>query len=100
MRLLGSATCQALAGFAPNAHARAKNTVVNFLSRATPGLTAPPLVMGRARSSWVVDLADAHVPITALVAAAGVDSLHALSRLMPHLGIAGKQLVGSGNRAR
>lgn len=56
--------------------------MVNFLARTHPSLTAPPLVMGRAWASWIVELVDARTPLTVLAAAAGVDSLHALSRLM------------------
>ncbi len=70
--------------FRPDAAARGKNTVTNFLSRARLQPDAPRLSMGRARASWIVDLVDERIPLTALVAAAGVESLHALSRLMPY----------------
>ena len=58
--------------------------MVNFVDRARPSLSAPRLVMGRARATWIVELVDAGSPITVLVAAAGVESLHALSRFMPY----------------
>jgi hypothetical protein len=69
--------------FRPGAE-RGKNLVTNFLARTRRSPTAPTLSMGRARSTWIVDLVDANVRLTALVAAAGVDSLHAFSRLMPY----------------
>lgn len=100
-RILAEAATSLPAGswlFRPDAHARAKNTVVNFLARATASLTAPPLVMGRARASWIVELVDANVPLTALVAASGVDSLHALSRLMPHFTVLSAQQAATALR--
>ena len=86
-RVLAEQAGQAPAGgwlVRPDADARAKNTITNFLARTrTPPGTAR-LVMARARASWIVELVDAGVPLTALVAAAGVESLHALSRFMPY----------------
>lgn len=86
-RVLAEAVERVPAGgwlFRPEAAARTKNTVVNFIDRAKPSLSAPRLVMGRARAAWIVELVDAGTPITVLVAAAGIESLHALSRFMPH----------------
>jgi hypothetical protein len=68
----------------PEAQTRGKNTVANFLARAHTPLGAPRLSMGRARSTWIVELVDANIPLTTLIAAAGVDTLHGLSRLMPY----------------
>lgn len=74
--------------FRPDAHTRGKNLVSNFLARTKSNATAPNLSMGRARATWIVELVDANVPLTVLVAAAGVDSLHAFSRLMPYFSTA------------
>lgn len=41
--------------------------------------------MGRLRSTWLVGLFNDRVPITVIVAAAGVDTLHGLSRILPFL---------------
>ncbi|WP_326770760.1 hypothetical protein OG978_44485 (plasmid) [Streptomyces sp. NBC_01591] len=41
--------------------------------------------MGRLRSTWLVDLFESRVPITVIVAAAGVDTLHGFSRILPFL---------------
>jgi hypothetical protein len=41
--------------------------------------------MARLRATWLVELLETDVPISAIVANAGVDSLHALSRLMPYV---------------
>ncbi|MFJ5614668.1 hypothetical protein ACIQCJ_35480 [Streptomyces sp. NPDC093221] len=41
--------------------------------------------MARLRSTWLVDLFDSGVPITVIVAAAGVTTLHGLSRVLPFL---------------
>jgi hypothetical protein len=75
--------------FRPDATARSTNTVTNFLDRTRPSTEALRLVMGRARATWIVELINAQVPLPVLVAAAGVDSLHALSRLMPHVAVVG-----------
>ncbi|WP_245173080.1 hypothetical protein [Streptomyces aureus] len=41
--------------------------------------------MGRLRSTWLVELFEERLPITVIVAAAGVDTLHGLSRILPFL---------------
>lgn len=71
--------------FRPNCHSRGTNTVTNFLARTKPGQGSPRLVMGRLRSTWLVDLFESRVPITVIVAAAGVDTFHGLSRILPFL---------------
>lgn len=86
--------------FRPGAE-RGKNLVTNFLARTRRSPTAPTLSMGRARSTWIVELVDANVRLTSLVAAAGVDSLHAFSRLLPYFKVspaheAAKALRGDG----
>ncbi|WP_432058190.1 hypothetical protein [Streptomyces sp. bgisy022] len=69
--------------FRPRSQARAKNTVTNFLARTAKDPACPPLVQGRARATWLVGLIDDGVRLPVIVAAAGVDTLHALSRIMP-----------------
>ncbi|WP_254885669.1 hypothetical protein [Streptomyces sp. NA02950] len=71
--------------FRPNCHSRGTNTVTNFLARTKPDPGSPRLSMGRLRSTWLVDLFESRVPITVIVAAAGVDTLHGLSRILPFL---------------
>ncbi|MEZ0106331.1 hypothetical protein ABH920_000312 [Catenulispora sp. EB89] len=71
--------------FRPESTARAKNTVTNFLARTKTSAAVPRLSMGRLRATWLVDLIDSGVALPTIVAAAGVDSLHALSRLMPYV---------------
>lgn len=75
----GTASCL----FRPRSQARAKNTVTNFLARTAKDPACPPLVQGRARATWLVGLIDEGVRLPVIVAAAGVDTLHALSRIMP-----------------
>lgn len=71
--------------FRPSSHGRGTNTVTNFLCRTKPSQDVPRLVMGRLRSTWLVGLFNDRVPITVIVAAAGVDTLHGLSRILPFL---------------
>lgn len=71
--------------FRPNCHSRGTNTVTNFLSRTKPSDDVPRLAMGHLRSTWPVDLFESRVPITVIVAAAGVDTLHGPSRILPFL---------------
>ncbi|MFE2541857.1 hypothetical protein [Actinacidiphila glaucinigra] len=71
--------------FRPNCHSRGTNTVTNFLSRTKPGQGVPRLVMGRLRATWLLALFEERLPITVIVAAAGVDTLHGLSRILPYL---------------
>ncbi|MFF7473366.1 hypothetical protein [Streptomyces sp. NPDC008092] len=82
-RLDASGTARYL--FRPNCHSRGTNTVTNFLARAQPSPDVPRLVMGRLRSTWLVELFEERLPITVIVAAAGVDTLHGLSRILPFL---------------
>jgi len=86
-RVLADLAAQADAGtwfFRPKATARAKNSVTNFLARTRTPPGIPRLVMARARASWIVEHVDANTPLSVLIAAAGVDTLHALSRFMPY----------------
>lgn len=71
--------------FRPHAHARAKNTVTNFLARTVKDPTCPPMVQGRARVTWLVGLVDEDLPLSVILAASGVETLHSLSRLLPYL---------------
>ncbi|SCK15230.1 hypothetical protein [Streptomyces sp. WMMB 322] len=71
--------------FRPSSLARGANTVTNFLDRTKRSQDVPRLVMGRLRSTWLATLFNERVPITVIVAAAGVDTLHGLSRVLPFL---------------
>ncbi|MFG2027180.1 hypothetical protein [Streptomyces sp. NPDC048825] len=82
-RLDTTGTAQYL--FRPNCFSRGTNTVTNFLDRTKPSSEVPRLVMGRLRSTWLVELFEERLPITVIVAAAGVDTLHGLSRILPFL---------------
>lgn len=69
--------------FRANAAVRGGNIVTNFLARthAAPGV--PPLKTARLRATWLVGLIEAGVPLTVIVSAAGLDTLHSLTRLLP-----------------
>ncbi|MBA4862876.1 hypothetical protein H1V43_16025 [Streptomyces sp. PSKA54] len=82
-RLSTDGTAQYL--FRPNCYSRGTNTVTNFLARTQPSTNVPRLVMGRLRSTWLLELFEEQLPITVIVAAAGVDTLHGLSRILPFL---------------
>jgi len=71
--------------FRPGAHARAKNTVTNFLARTTKDPASPPLQVGRARATWLVGLIDEGLPLPVILAAAGMETLHGLTRVLPYL---------------
>lgn len=71
--------------FRPEAAARGKNTVTNFLSRTHPSPDTPTLVVGRLRVTWLIELMNACLPLPVILAASGLDTLHGLSRLIPHL---------------
>ncbi|MFF5700913.1 hypothetical protein ACFY7H_00095 [Streptomyces sp. NPDC012794] len=77
--------------FRPGCQARGSNTVTDLIYRATRDPRVPRLVMGRCRATWLVDRMNIPIPLTVLLAAAGLDSLHALSRLVPHLKTIGAQ---------
>jgi hypothetical protein len=76
--------------FRPNA-VRAKNLVSNFLARAHRGPTTPPVKLGRLRNTWIVEHLAAGTPLPVLVAAAGLDGLSSLDRLLPHLPVVGAE---------
>lgn len=82
-RLAANGTAQYL--FRPNCFSRGTNTVTNFLARTQQNPHVPRLVMGRLRSTWLAELFEERLPITVIVAAAGVDTLHGLSRILPFL---------------
>lgn len=71
--------------FRHGCHTRSKNTVTNFLARTHRSPGTPALRMGRLRAGWLVELIEANLPLTVLLAASGVDSLHGLSRVLPHV---------------
>ncbi|MCP2340659.1 hypothetical protein [Actinomadura rupiterrae] len=71
--------------FRPRSGARGKNTVTNFLARCHHAPSTPTLVMGRLRATWLVELIEQCVPLPVIVAAAGLDTLHGLSRILPHV---------------
>ncbi|MEV5573430.1 hypothetical protein AB0L06_25590 [Spirillospora sp. NPDC052269] len=70
--------------FRPTATARGGNLITNFTARAhwQPGV--PPLKTSRLRATWLVTLIDDGVPLDVIVAAAGLETLHSLTRLLPH----------------
>lgn len=82
--LAAAATSRPCYLFRPHAHARDKNTVGNFVARTHKVPGCPPLIQARARSTWLIDLINAQLPLPVLVAAAGVETLHALSRFLPY----------------
>ncbi|MGW1225894.1 hypothetical protein [Streptomyces sp. NPDC002530] len=65
--------------------ARTSNTVTDLVYRAARDPRTPRLVMGRCRATWLVERMNIPIPLPVLLAAAGLDSLHALSRLLPYL---------------
>ncbi|MFF2353819.1 hypothetical protein ACFVVL_29055 [Kitasatospora sp. NPDC058115] len=71
--------------FRPGALARAKNTVTNFLARTVPDPACPPLQLGRARATWLVGLIDEGLPLPVILASAGLETLHGLTRVLPFL---------------
>ncbi|WP_207934353.1 hypothetical protein [Actinomadura sp. KC06] len=72
--------------FRPGATRRGGNLVTNFLSRAHPTSRTPVLKTSRLRATWLAALIEAGLPLTVIVSAAGLETLHGLSRLMPHIG--------------
>ncbi|MDQ0934084.1 hypothetical protein [Streptomyces turgidiscabies] len=81
----GSATSSLRYLFRPGSHARGTNTVTNFLARAKKPPGAPPLVMGRARATWLVDAVEARMHLPTLMAAAGLTTLRSIDRILPHV---------------
>lgn len=71
--------------FRPGASKRAGNIVTNFISRTHPAPGTPHLKTTRLRSTWLVSLIEAGLPLHVIVTAGGLTSLHALSRLMPYV---------------
>ncbi|MEW1637600.1 hypothetical protein AB0469_26460 [Streptomyces sp. NPDC093801] len=71
--------------FRPASFARKSNTVTDLVYRAAHDPRVPRLVMGRCRATWLIERMDACIPLPVLLASAGLDSLHALSRLLPFL---------------
>ncbi|MBB5122742.1 hypothetical protein AF335_05015 [Streptomyces eurocidicus] len=71
--------------FRPACFSRGSNTVTDLIYRATPDARVPRLVLGRCRATWLVERMDIPLPLPVLLAAAGLDSLHALSRFLPYL---------------
>ncbi|MFJ9212616.1 hypothetical protein [Streptomyces sp. NPDC102264] len=65
--------------FRPTSMSRGSNTVTNFISRARRDTKVPRLVLGRCRATWLVDRMNIPIPLPVLLAAAGLDSLHAFS---------------------
>lgn len=71
--------------FRPSSHARGTNTVTNFLARAKKPPGTPPLVIGRARATWLVDAIEARMHLPTLMAAAGLTTLRSIDRVLPHV---------------
>ncbi|MFD9891551.1 hypothetical protein ACFWY9_19620 [Amycolatopsis sp. NPDC059027] len=70
---------------------RAKNLVSNLLGRAHRSPTTPPVKVARMRDTWLAEHLAAGTPLPVLVAAAGLDGLSSLDRLLPHLPQVGAQ---------
>nr|WSX50864.1 hypothetical protein OG409_19075 [Streptomyces sp. NBC_00974] len=71
--------------FRPSSHTRGANTVTHFLARVKFSPGTPPLVMGRARATWLVDAVEARMHLPTLMAAAGLTTLRSIDRIMPHV---------------
>lgn len=71
--------------FRPHSHARGTNTVTNFLARAKRSPGTPPLVMGRARATWLVDAVEARMHLATLMAATGLTTLRSIDRILPYV---------------
>ncbi|MBT2478756.1 hypothetical protein [Streptomyces sp. ISL-94] len=71
--------------FRPNSYTRGANTVTHFLARAKFSPGTPPLVMGRARATWLVDAIEARMHLPTLMAAAGLTTLRSIDRIMPYV---------------
>lgn len=71
--------------FRPSSHARGTNTVTNFLARTKIPPGCPPLVMGRARATWLVDAVEARMHLPTLMAAAGLTTLRSIDRVLPYV---------------
>ncbi len=71
--------------FRPSGYARNPNTVTNFIARTKASPGTPPLVMGRARATWLVDAIEARMHLPTLMAAAGLTTLRSIDRIMPYV---------------
>lgn len=71
--------------FRPSGYARNPNTVTNFIARTKTSPGTPPLVMGRARATWLVDAIEARMHLPTLMAAAGLTTLRSIDRIMPYV---------------
>lgn len=71
--------------FRPGSHTRGTNTVTNFLARTKKPPGTPPLVIGRARATWLVDAIEARMHLPTLMAAAGLTTLRSIDRVLPHV---------------
>lgn len=76
--------------FRPNA-VRAKNLISNLIGRAHRSPTTPPIKISRLRDTWLAEHLAAGTPLPVVVAAAGLDGLSSLDRLLPHLPIVGAE---------
>ncbi|MEO5876280.1 MAG: hypothetical protein ABIS86_21745 [Streptosporangiaceae bacterium] len=70
--------------FRPDAANRGGNLVTNFLSRAHPAASTPAMKTTRLRTTWLVGLIDAGLPLPVIISAAGLETLHGLSRILPY----------------
>lgn len=71
--------------FRPNAASRGGNLVTNFIARTHPAPGTPPLKTTRLRATWLVGLIETGLPLQVIIAAAGLETLHSLSRILPYL---------------
>lgn len=60
----------------------AKNTISNYVTKFAKPELCPPLSAQRCRATWIVQHLTDRTPVAVLIAAAGVDTLHALSRYL------------------
>ncbi|WP_165969120.1 tyrosine-type recombinase/integrase [Actinomadura sp. KC06] len=83
--LVANLSAQATWLFQPNVERRNTSLVSNLVSRARKAPDAPPVRASRLRATWLTDLIDSRVALDVIASVAGLDSLDALSPLMPFI---------------
>ena len=71
--------------FRPSLMRRGKNTVSSLVARSHRDTCLVGFSQGRLRIGWLVELIEQPVRLDALAAAAGLTSLHSLSRVLRHV---------------
>ncbi|GAA0966127.1 hypothetical protein [Actinocorallia libanotica] len=79
----------------PQVANRGGNLVTNFVSRAHPAPDTPALKTTRLRATWLVALINAGLPLPVIVAAAGLQTLHGLSRILTHVHNVGPEVAAT-----